>query len=241
MFRRNEYRITLLSWESVMICTACGAKTPEGKSFCSACGRPLVGFSVGRVAAQSPAPDFSPAASPAEASATHSPEQYAGFWLRVLAAIIDLIILAIPLAMAVSYLSVAMGSWRAFLSLHPGQSPEEIVAAFGRTYLFAILCFFIVSGWLYFALLESSRWQGTLGKKFMGLRVADLRGNRVTFGRASGRFFGGRFLAHAPFLGSLYIAIDCICAGLTTRKQALHDMLSGCLVLRKNEGLLYRE
>jgi uncharacterized RDD family membrane protein YckC len=224
-----------------MTCTACGAKTPQGKPFCSACGRPLVGFSVARVAAQSPARDFSPATSPADTSAAHSSEQYAGFWLRALAAIIDLIILAIPLAMAVSYLSVAMGSWRAFLSLHPGQSPEEIVAAFGRTYLFTILCFFIVTGWLYFALFESSAWQGTLGKKFIGLRVADLRGNRITFGRASGRFFGGRCLAHVPFIGSLYIAIDCICAGLTSRKQALHDMFSGCLVLRKNEGLLYRD
>ena len=154
---------------------------------------------------------------------------------------IDLIILAIPLAVAVSYLSVAMGSWRAFLSLHPGQSPQEVVAAFGRTYLFAILCFFIISGWLYFALFESSSWQGTLGKKFIGLSVTDLHGKRVTFARASGRFCGGRFLAHAPFIGSLYTAVDCICAGLTSRKQALHDMLSGCLVLRKNEGMLYRK
>jgi uncharacterized RDD family membrane protein YckC len=201
----------------------------------------LVGFSVGRFGAQSSAPDFSRATSPAESSATDSPEQYAGFWLRVPAAIIDLIILAIPLAMAVSYLSVAMGSWQAFLNLHPGQSPQEIVAAFGRPYLFTILCFFIVIGWLYFALFESSAWQGTLGKKFIGLRVSDLGGNRLTFGRASGRFFAGRCLAHVPFIGSLYIAVDCICAGLTSRKQALHDMFSGCLVLRRNEGLLYRK
>jgi uncharacterized RDD family membrane protein YckC len=224
-----------------MTCTACGAKTAEGKPFCRSCGAPLVGFSVGRAATQSLAPDFLPAASSAVSLAVPSAEQYAGFWLRVPAAIIDLIILAIPLAMAVSYLSVAMGSWRAFLELHPGQSPQEIVAAFGHAYLFAILCFFIVTGWLYFALFESSRWQGTLGKKFIGLCVADLRGNRVTFARASGRFFGGRFVAHVPFIGSLYIAIDCICAGLTSRKQALHDMFSGCLVLRRNEGMLYRK
>jgi uncharacterized RDD family membrane protein YckC len=216
-----------------MICTACGAQTAEGKSFCSSCGRPLIGFSVERAPTQSPSPDFS--------SAAPSPAQYAGFWLRVPAAMVDLIILAIPLAMAVSYLSVVMGSWRAFLELHPGQSPQEIVAAFGRPYLFAILCFFIITGWLYFAFFESSPWQGTLGKKFIGLSVADLHGNRVTFARASGRFFAGRFLAHAPFIGSLYIAVDCICAGLTSRKQALHDLFSGCLVLRRNEGMLYRK
>ena len=224
-----------------MTCTACGAQMAEGKSFCSSCGAPQVGFSLGRDAQQSPAPDFLHPSSPVQSAAIPSAKQYAGFWLRVPAAIIDLIILAIPLAMAVSYLSVAMGSWRAFLELHPGQSPQEIVAAFGHTYLFAILLFFIVTGWLYFALFESSTWQGTLGKKFIGLRVADLRGDRVTFARASGRFFSGRFLAHAPFIGTLYIAVDCICAGLTSRKQALHDRFSGCLVLRKNEGMLYRK
>ncbi len=224
-----------------MICTACGAKTAEGKPFCGSCGRPLVGFSVDRVVAQSSAPEFSPATSHPPSLAVPSREHYAGFWLRVPAAIMDLIILAIPLALAVSYLSVAMGSWRAFLELHPGQSPQEIVAAFGRTYLFAILCFFIITSWLYFAFFESSSWQGTLGKKFIGLSVADLHGNRVTFARASGRFFAGRFLAHVPFIGSLYFTVDCICAGRTFRKQALHDMFSGCLVLRGNEGMLYRK
>ncbi len=228
-----------------MTCSSCGANTAVGKAFCSSCGRPLIGFTVGGIpaqnSAQAPAQNSAPNSLPAISPAATATQQYAGFWLRVAAAIIDLIILAIPLALAVSYLSVAMGSWRAFLGLHPGQTPNDIVAHFGRTYLFVILCFFIVIGWLYFALFESSSWQGTLGKKFIGLSVADLRGNRVTFGRASGRFFGGRFLAHAPFVGSLYIAVDCICAGLTSRKQALHDMLAGCLVLRRNEGLLYRK
>jgi uncharacterized RDD family membrane protein YckC len=210
-----------------MICSACGANTAQGKPFCSSCGRPPLGYANGPVAGQSPA-------------ANSAPQQYAGFWLRVAAAIIDLFILAVPLAMAVSYLSVAMGSWRAYLELHPGLSPDQIVTAFGRTYLFMILCFFVLTSWLYFALFESSSWQATLGKKFIGLSVADLQGNRVTFSCASRRFCGGRMLAHVPFIGSLYFAVDCICAGLTSRKQALHDMLSGCLVLRKNDGLLYR-
>ena len=126
--------------------------------------------------------------------------------------------------------------------MFPKNTPSIcVIIIFVCTGMFAILCFFIVTGWLYFALFESSRRQATLGKKFMGLRVADLGGNRVTFGRASGRFFGGRLLAHVPFIGSLYIAVDCICAGLTSRKQALHGMFSGCLVLRRNEGLLYRK
>jgi uncharacterized RDD family membrane protein YckC len=210
-----------------MICAACGANPAQGKPFCSSCGRPLVGFAVGPLADRSPVPNS-------------ARQQYAGFWLRVAAAIIDLIILAIPLAMAASYLSVAMGSWRAYLGLHPGLSPDQVVAAFGRKYLFMILCFFILTSWLYFALFESSSWQETLGKKFIGLSVADLQGYRVTFSRASRRFCAGRLLAHVPFIGSVYIAVDCICAGLSARKQALHDTLSGCLVLRNNDDLLYR-
>ena len=67
-----------------MTCTVCGAKTTEGKPFCSSCGRPLVGFSVGRVAAQSPAPDFSPATSFPATPQTPSTKDYAGLWLRVL-------------------------------------------------------------------------------------------------------------------------------------------------------------
>ena len=42
-----------------------------------------------------------------------------------------------------------------------------------------------------------------------------------------------RFLGHVPGFGGLYFMVDCICAGFTERKQALHDMIASCLVLRK--------
>jgi len=164
--------------------------------------------------------------------------RYAGFWLRVPAAILDLILLAIPLAVFVSFLAVARGNSMAFLRLHPGEPPSALLADFGKSSLFAVLCFFILSGWLYFAFLESSSWQGTIGKRIFGLYVSDLQGHPVTFGRASGRFFGGRLLAHIPFCGVLYFAADCTCAGLTARKQALHDRIAGCLVLRKSGRIL---
>ena len=80
--------------------------------------------------------------------------------------------------------------------------------------------------WIYYAALESSSWHATLGKKILGLKVTDLTGNRITFARASGRFFG-------KILSGMILGIGFLMAGFTARKQALHDILAGCLVLRQ--------
>jgi uncharacterized RDD family membrane protein YckC len=80
--------------------------------------------------------------------------------------------------------------------------------------------------WIYYASLESSTWQATLGKKILGLKVTDLEGNRISFGRASGRFFG-------KILSGMILGIGFLMAGFTERKQALHDIVAGCLVLRQ--------
>lgn len=159
--------------------------------------------------------------------------RYAGFWLRAAAAIVDLLVLAMPLAVFVSFLSVAKGMPLTFVRLNPDQTPSDVTATFGKPAVYLMLAFFVLSSWLYFALLESSVWQGTIGKKVLGLYVADLQRKRATFGRASGRFLGGRLLAHVPYAGLIYFSVDCVCAGLTGKKQAIHDMLAGCLVLRK--------
>ena len=65
---------------------------------------------------------------------------------------------------------------------------------------------------------------GTVGKMVLNLRVVDLAGNQITFGRATGRFFG-------KILSGLILNIGYIMAGFTEKKQALHDMLAGCLVI----------
>jgi len=80
--------------------------------------------------------------------------------------------------------------------------------------------------WLYSASLESSVWQATIGKKLLGLYVTDVNGKRVSFARASGRFVG-------KSLEQLTLFIGFLAAGFTARKQALHDIVAGCLVLRK--------
>jgi uncharacterized RDD family membrane protein YckC len=86
----------------------------------------------------------------------------------------------------------------------------------------------LVFTWLYHALMESSEWQATVGKRLLGLVVTDMAGQRVSFGRATGRHFAKIITNMVPaFIGY-------IMAGFTERKQALHDMLAGCLVLRRN-------
>ncbi len=164
-------------------------------------------------------------------SAELSAFTHAGFVNRVFAATIDLLVLAVPLAVFISFLSVAMGISTAFLNLRPGEAPKTILLAFGNRFLLITLAFFILMSWLYFAISESSVWRATLGKRLLGLHVADLSGDRVRFGRATMRFLFGRLLLHMPYIGIYYFLIDGLCAAVTQRKQAFHDVLSGCLVL----------
>ena len=82
----------------------------------------------------------------------------------------------------------------------------------------------IVITWLYFALLESSTRQATFGKMALGLFVTDLEGNRLSFARASGRYF-------SKIISGMTFTIGFLMAGFTAKKQALHDMIAGCLVL----------
>jgi uncharacterized RDD family membrane protein YckC len=86
------------------------------------------------------------------------------------------------------------------------------------------LLLILAGRWLYFALLESSPSQATLGKRAMGLIVTDGKGLRLSFGQASGRYFAG-----ALSYISLYIGYAL--AGWTQRKQALHDLIADTCVV----------
>jgi uncharacterized RDD family membrane protein YckC len=162
-------------------------------------------------------------------------KRYAGFWLRVSPAVFDFLILGFLMALFVSCVAIYKGMPPALMNLRPGDPPDVVIAAFGKPAIFAMLGFFVFVSWLYCALLECSPWQGTLGKKFFGLYVTDVQGNRLTFGRASRRYFCGRFWLCVPSFGGLYFTTDCLCSGLTARKQALHDVISGCVVLKRDE------
>jgi uncharacterized RDD family membrane protein YckC len=143
---------------------------------------------------------------------------YAGFWLRFCAAIIDGIIwwlLLTGLDMVVGVERTVFGPAR-----YHNNSPAFALVLLGLALVKLAL------PWLYFALLESSRLQATLGKMAVGIIVTDLGGQRIGFGRATGRFF-------AKWLSYLTFCIGFMLAGWTRQKQALHDMIVGTLVLRK--------
>jgi len=158
---------------------------------------------------------------------------HAGFWIRLIAGIIDLFLLVVPFAVFVSFLAAGMGISNPFFNHRAGTPLNETLSQWGPTFLFPCVCFFAVEGWLFFALSECSTWHATLGKRFLGLYVADTAGKPVDFWRASLRFCSGRLLVHVPLLGGYYFLIDCLCVSLTPSKRAIHDMLSGCLVLRE--------
>jgi uncharacterized RDD family membrane protein YckC len=217
-----------------MYCYKCGNALSESAAFCSACGAPVAGTAAAApvIAPEPEAPGHEP---PAPLGvAIPKPVAYAGFWLRFVAFAIDLIILFIPFTFFVSVLIAKMGLSTAMEQVQPGDSFEVLVAVLGSGFLMTLLLIAILESALYFTLLEASGWQASLGKRALGLYVTDLAGNRISFGRASGRFFAGKFMAlGVPGFGIIYFFVSCICAGVTERKQALHDMLAGCLVLRR--------
>jgi uncharacterized RDD family membrane protein YckC len=206
-----------------MFCTKCGANLTESAAFCGACGAPVADVSVARAAAP-----VAIAAPPAYVAAVAAPSvAYAGFWLRFVAAIIDGFVIGIPTAPIFLILFASV-----IPTLMHTDDPFDVMMELLPRYLLLVFIVSVLS-WLYWSLLESSSWQGTLGKKALGLTVTDLEGRRASFGRASGRFFAGRGIGFIPSIGGLYYLISCICAGVTEKKQALHDMLAGTLVLRK--------
>lgn len=112
------------------------------------------------------------------------------------------------------------GFWkRAFALLVDG-----LILAAGETLLSYDRGITGLLGAVYFIAMESSPWQGTLGKRLLGIRVTDLNGARVGGWRAAGRHF-------AKIVSALVLFIGFFMAAFTEKKQGLHDMIAGCLVV----------
>jgi uncharacterized RDD family membrane protein YckC len=150
---------------------------------------------------------------------------YAGFWKRFVAYIIDDIVLSAAGVLVVLVIGGIFGL--GILSTMSGDAEPNLalIAAAASGIIMAVIGI-MVAGWLYFALMESSANQGTLGKMALGIKVTDLNGNRISFGKATGRYFG-------KIVSGMIFYIGFIMAGFTEKKQALHDIMAGCLVVNK--------
>ena len=142
------------------------------------------------------------------------PTTYAGFWKRFCAVFIDgIIVWIIQFVVAI------------VIGIFIGLTAPEIL---GEEVLLLLLEFLIsiFINWLYFAGMESSSAQATLGKLALGIKVTDLNGRPISFGKATGRYLG-------KIISSIILGIGYLMAGWTEKKQALHDMMADCLVVNK--------
>lgn len=190
-----------------MYCHKCGAPNDDQAAFCDKCGAAL----------QKPGP----------ATGTPTPTspaavQYAGFWRRVLASIIDGLIVGAAWS-AIYYALVAAGV------VNMPEVNETDIGPYIRwmvryTLISNAVVFALQT--VYFSLMESSSRQATLGKMALGIVVTDIDGKRISFGRAVGRNLG-------KIISSIILLIGYFMIAFTKKKQGLHDIMANCLVVVK--------
>jgi len=134
----------------------------------------------------------------------HNTVQYAGFWQRVLASVVDGIIISL-VANAIAVIITS------------GSNPST-------TYVVQVFQFLI--GWVYFAMMESSARQATLGKEIVGLTVTNYEGERLSFAQATSRYF-------AKIVSTLTLGIGFLMIAWTEKKQGLHDIITKTYVVKK--------
>jgi uncharacterized RDD family membrane protein YckC len=187
------------------VCPSCGEDVLGQAKFCHHCGKPLEPVHHEPIL---------------ENRDLSHPEvsQYAPIWRRGVASVIDvvtIVTLVLPGVIAFFWLVEVVTVWI-------GMEPDDGRSLAGT----AAVLLWLVADWLYHSMMHSSPRQGTYGKYFMGLKVTDLGGGPIGFGQATGRHFA-KFLSTFPLMAGFFIT------PFTRRKQALHDMVAGTLVLRR--------
>jgi uncharacterized RDD family membrane protein YckC len=200
---------------------------------------------------------FAPRMSSAEVTETTN-FQPAGFWWRVLAYLIDYLLIGV--ASTVLLLVLGGGSILSLVAAFgDGSNPNSTALVSGIAGLLGAYLFWLllvgIGSWLYYALLESSERQATLGKLATGLFVSNLNGQRISFGQASGRYWSKvgvpiavgfvvglislPFQDNLALYGLLQLAVAAallytyVMCALTPRKQTLYDQISGTLVWKR--------
>jgi uncharacterized RDD family membrane protein YckC len=146
---------------------------------------------------------------------TSATVEYAGFWIRLVALIIDGFVLAIP-----NWIISAVFMGGTALATDLENNPYAMMAAMSGTLGISTLI-----NLLYKSILESSSWQATIGKKALNLKVTDEHGQRISFLRSLGRTL-------STYLSTVILFIGYIMAAFSSRKQALHDKIASTLVVK---------
>ncbi|MEO5812948.1 MAG: RDD family protein [Rhodanobacter sp.] len=168
-----------------------------------------------------------PGSTPLPQTTTAALEDYAGFWKRVAAYVIDYIVLLIPSKLIGSMLGATAATAAMEEAQKNAAGDPQMLLASVEVYMHSMWPALLLTSlvvWLYFALMESSVWQASIGKLVLGIRVTDLHGDRISLPRALGRYL-------AKFLSAIIVCIGFLMVAWTERKQGLHDMLAGTLVL----------
>jgi uncharacterized RDD family membrane protein YckC len=195
-------------------CSACGAAVDARSEHCLKCGSRIPGMVM-----SSDLP-----ANRGLTDASGRRHMYAGFWPRFGARIVDNVILIGPILGLTYGLVLPVGAIIGGAVLEATGRNSD---AFAFYVMFWAICFPVstfVLEWLYYACMESSRFQGTIGKRSVGIRVVDINGGRITFLRATGRYA-------AKWLSGLILMIGFLMAGFTERRQALHDFVADTFVV----------
>ena len=137
-------------------------------------------------------------------------------WKRLAAALVDGVILSavfIPIYIVMVVSAINSGESLNFEDIN------------GRVRVVQLIGIFV--GWLYYVLQESSEKQATVGKRILGIIVADRDGNRLSFARATGRHFAKMLSAITCYIGFLMVLF-------TKNKQGLHDLIASTYAYEKN-------
>lgn len=152
---------------------------------------------------------------------------YAGFWMRLVAFIIDAIIIGVLQSFVFVPILGVLGI-SIFNSTPDMSDPDQvagmvatIVAAMGTVWILAMIIQI-----LYFTFMESSKYQATVGKLALGIIVTDVNGAKLDFTKALVRNL-------CRIISNITMLIGYIIAGFTEKKQALHDIIAGTLVVKK--------
>jgi uncharacterized RDD family membrane protein YckC len=204
-----------------MFCPKCGKETDASGKFCQWCGSDIDAVAPKAVMKTEPEEE--------DEEETSLAGNYAGLGRRFLAFIVDWIFLFIFIAVAATFFNLVQGL-KYLYYLVVQRAPIYALTEAGTTdaamipIIASVGVLFIIIPWLYFAGFECSKGQATPGKTLLRMVVTDWDGNRISFARATLRHF-------VKIISALILFIGFIMIGLTKKRQGLHDIVSGCLVL----------